>query len=142
MHLCLKLESCDDVFVDEAWAIEAVQHGDSGLINYDKLGLLCELKSNTRRPRFNSFAVDWSEHARDLLNFLLNYMPDRSSSAPSLPVHLPAFPKVPATSGVILGLVTERSSPSGTRSEDALRAHNHLASFISYRSLVSVLSRQ
>lgn len=93
MHLCLKLESCDDVFVDEAWAIEAVQHGDSGLINYDKLGLLCELKSNTRRPRFNSFAVDWSEHARDLLNFLLNYMPDRSSSAPSLPVHLPRIPE-------------------------------------------------
>jgi len=77
VHLCLKLENCDDVFVDEAWAIEAVQHGDSGLINYDKLGVL----------------FDWSEHARDLLNFLLNYMPDRSSSASSLPVHLPRIPE-------------------------------------------------
>ncbi len=31
-----------DVVVDEAWAIEAVQHGDSFLINQDKLGVLCE----------------------------------------------------------------------------------------------------
>jgi len=77
VQLCRKLEVCDDVVVDEAWTIEAVQHGDSGLINEETLGVL----------------FDWSEHARDILSFLLNYMPDRSSSMPSIPVHLPRVPE-------------------------------------------------
>lgn len=41
MRLCIELEG-HDVGVDEAWALEAVQHGDSFLINEDKLGVLCE----------------------------------------------------------------------------------------------------
>lgn len=43
--------------------------------------------------RINLEFFDWSEHARDILNFLLNYMPDRSSSVPSLPVHLARVPE-------------------------------------------------
>ncbi|KLO12491.1 hypothetical protein SCHPADRAFT_921364 [Schizopora paradoxa] len=76
VQLCKKLEG-QDVFVDEAWAIEAVQHGDSCLINQEKLGVL----------------FDWSDHSRDLLNFLLRYLPDSSASAPPHPVHLPRLPE-------------------------------------------------
>ena len=32
-----------DVFVDEIWSLDVIQHGDAGLINADKLGMLCEL---------------------------------------------------------------------------------------------------
>lgn len=39
------------------------------------------------------FPVDLSEHARDILNFLLNYIPDRPSSGSSLPVHLTRVPE-------------------------------------------------
>ncbi|KLO07980.1 hypothetical protein SCHPADRAFT_908983 [Schizopora paradoxa] len=75
--LCKELEGNDDVLIDEAWAIEAINHGDSFVLNADKVGVL----------------FDWSEHARDILNFLRNYLPDKSSSMSTLPVHLASVPE-------------------------------------------------
>lgn len=31
--------------IDEIWALDAVQHGDSGLVNAENLGSLCELSN-------------------------------------------------------------------------------------------------
>lgn len=31
-----------DIFIDEIWSLDVIQQGDSGLINADKLGMLCE----------------------------------------------------------------------------------------------------
>ncbi|CEL59021.1 Peroxisomal membrane protein LPX1 OS=Saccharomyces cerevisiae (strain ATCC 204508 / S288c) GN=LPX1 PE=1 SV=1 [Rhizoctonia solani AG-1 IB] len=47
--------------VDEIWALDAANHGDSALLNEKNLGEIFE----------------WSDHARDILNFLGNYLPDR-----------------------------------------------------------------
>ncbi|KAI9513434.1 Alpha/beta hydrolase family-domain-containing protein [Russula earlei] len=60
--------------IDEVWAFDAVQHGDSGLINAQQLGAL----------------FFWSDHARDILNFILNFLPEKTDSA--LPTHLPRVP--------------------------------------------------
>ncbi|THH11139.1 hypothetical protein EW146_g8142 [Bondarzewia mesenterica] len=61
--------------IDEVWTFDAVQHGDSGLINAAQL-----------RGIF-----DWADNARDILNFFLQYLPD-SVSADPLPVHLERVP--------------------------------------------------
>ena len=82
--------------MDEAWSIEAVQHGDSFLINRDKLGVLCAYKVFIficAKFALTSRSVDWSEHGRDILNFLLNYLPDESPSESPLPVHLTRLPE-------------------------------------------------
>ncbi|KAH7337716.1 Alpha/beta hydrolase family-domain-containing protein [Rhizoctonia solani] len=50
--------------IDEIWALDAANHGDSGLLNKDSLGEIFE----------------WSDHARDILNFLSNFMPDKVGS--------------------------------------------------------------
>ncbi|CAE6478454.1 hypothetical protein ACGC1H_006298 [Rhizoctonia solani] len=47
--------------IDEIWALDAANHGDSALLNKDNLGEIFE----------------WSDHARDILNFLANYLPDK-----------------------------------------------------------------
>ncbi|KAF8755278.1 Alpha/beta hydrolase family [Rhizoctonia solani] len=44
--------------VDEIWSLDAANHGDSALINNKSLGETFE----------------WSDHARDILNFLGNYL--------------------------------------------------------------------
>lgn len=31
-------------FIDEIWSIDVVQHGDSGLINEGKVGIICQLQ--------------------------------------------------------------------------------------------------
>lgn len=64
--------------IDEIWLFEAIQHGDTGLIN---TGLL---------PR----AFNWLDNVRDILHFLLYYIPDRvyrdaQGKAIDLPTHLP-----------------------------------------------------
>ncbi|KAH7337714.1 Alpha/beta hydrolase family-domain-containing protein [Rhizoctonia solani] len=46
--------------VDEIWSLDAANHGDSALLNKDNLGAIFE----------------WSDHARDILNFLVNFLPD------------------------------------------------------------------
>ncbi|KAH7337715.1 Alpha/beta hydrolase family-domain-containing protein [Rhizoctonia solani] len=47
--------------IDEIWALDAANHGDSGLLNKDSLGEIFE----------------WSDHARDIINFLANFMPEQ-----------------------------------------------------------------
>ncbi|THU96752.1 alpha/beta-hydrolase [Dendrothele bispora CBS 962.96] len=60
--------------IDEIWGWEAIQHGDSGLLNRGKLKSL----------------FHWFDGTRDLLNFLIYFMP--STAATTLPVHLPRVP--------------------------------------------------
>ncbi|KAF8480044.1 Alpha/beta hydrolase family-domain-containing protein [Russula ochroleuca] len=61
--------------IDEVWTLDAVQHGDAGLINADNLGAL----------------FTWSDHARDILNFILHFLPDTVTPS-ELPTHLPRVP--------------------------------------------------
>ncbi|KAH9926154.1 Alpha/beta hydrolase family-domain-containing protein [Fomitopsis serialis] len=61
--------------VDEIWAWEAVNHGDAALVNEQNL----------------SSIFDCQDNARDLLQFLLHYLPEHSS-LPALPTHLPRVP--------------------------------------------------
>ncbi|CAE6492286.1 unnamed protein product [Rhizoctonia solani] len=61
--------------IDEIWALDAVNHGDSGLLNKDSLGEIFE----------------WSDHARDILNFLANFMPDKLES--HVESNLPRIPE-------------------------------------------------
>ncbi|KAF8510415.1 alpha/beta-hydrolase [Hysterangium stoloniferum] len=71
-HL-LSLLACQGhsgVFIDEIWSFEAVQHGDSGVIN------------NGNR----SDIFDWQDHVRDINNFLVHYMPEEIT-----PGTLPTF---------------------------------------------------
>ncbi|KAF8631740.1 hypothetical protein AX15_002221 [Amanita polypyramis BW_CC] len=58
--------------IDEIWTWEAVNHGDSALVNEKELTPL----------------YDWMDNARDILNFFTYYIPS-SASSKSLPVHLP-----------------------------------------------------
>ncbi|CAE7210899.1 unnamed protein product [Rhizoctonia solani] len=48
--------------IDEIWALDAANHGDSGLLNKEHLGEIFE----------------WSDHTRDILNFLTKYLPDKA----------------------------------------------------------------
>ncbi|KAF8065184.1 Alpha/Beta hydrolase protein [Lyophyllum atratum] len=61
--------------IDEVWTWESVQHGDAFLINGDKIGGV----------------FDWADNARDILNFLIYYLPSVSSSSP-LPCNLARLP--------------------------------------------------
>ncbi|KAJ3737028.1 Alpha/beta hydrolase family-domain-containing protein [Lentinula guzmanii] len=58
--------------VEEIWVWESVDTGDSALLNSGKLNQL----------------PDWYDGAKDILHFLLHYMPSRITSD-RLPVHLP-----------------------------------------------------
>jgi len=73
------------VFIDEIWSFEAVQHGDSGVIN------------NGNR----SDIFDWQDHVRDIINFLVHYMPEEITSE-TLPTFLD-YVSVP-TSRRVVGL--------------------------------------
>ncbi|KAF9450037.1 hypothetical protein P691DRAFT_811281 [Macrolepiota fuliginosa MF-IS2] len=57
--------------VDEIWSWEAVQHGDSVLLNGESLGCL----------------FDWADNGRDILNFLHYFIPSVATDAP-VPTHL------------------------------------------------------
>ncbi|KAG6877792.1 hypothetical protein C0993_003886 [Termitomyces sp. T159_Od127] len=61
--------------IDEVWTWESVQHGDACLINGDK----------------NGGVFDWTDNARDILNFLNFYLPSKASAS-SLPTHLERVP--------------------------------------------------
>ncbi|KAL4076721.1 Alpha/Beta hydrolase protein [Scleroderma yunnanense] len=62
--------------IDEVWSWEAVNHGDSALVNAENL----------------SGIFDWQDNARDIANFLLNYLPDDTTLA-SLPTRLDRVPE-------------------------------------------------
>ncbi|OAV99345.1 hypothetical protein PTTG_04579 [Puccinia triticina 1-1 BBBD Race 1] len=59
--------------IKEIWALDCANHGDSAILNLRTLGL----------------NFDWADNARDLLNFVLSYLPDQNSSESSLPMVLP-----------------------------------------------------
>jgi hypothetical protein len=61
--------------VDEVWSFEAVQHGDSALVN---AGSLCGI-------------WDAADGARDMIHFLQFYLPDVATPDP-LPTHLARLP--------------------------------------------------
>jgi len=61
--------------IDEVWALDAVQQGDSGLVNAERLGAL----------------FTWRDHARDILNFILHFLPEKVTSS-ALPTRLPRIP--------------------------------------------------
>ncbi|KAF5384323.1 hypothetical protein D9615_003313 [Tricholomella constricta] len=73
--LHLLLSSAAASAIDEVWAWESVQHGDASLINGDKIGGV----------------FDWTDNARDILNFLTYFLPTVASSSP-LPTHLARLP--------------------------------------------------
>ncbi|KAH9996292.1 Alpha/beta hydrolase family-domain-containing protein [Russula vinacea] len=62
--------------IDEVWTLDAVQHGDAGLINASDLGV---------------YVFTWSDQARDILNFILHFLPETVSPS-ELPTHLPRVP--------------------------------------------------
>ncbi|KAI0289945.1 Alpha/Beta hydrolase protein [Russula brevipes] len=71
-HLLQAADQDKQYQIDEIWALDAVQHGDSGLINAQDLGAL-----------FN-----WGDQARDILNFVLHFLPETVMPLP-LPACIP-----------------------------------------------------
>ncbi|KAN0107765.1 Alpha/beta hydrolase family domain containing protein [Russula decolorans] len=74
-HLLQAADEDAQYQIDEVWALDAVQHGDSGLVNAQGLGA----------------QFIWSDHARDILNFILYFLPETVTSS-ALPTHLPRVP--------------------------------------------------
>ncbi|KAG0698300.1 Alpha/beta hydrolase family-domain-containing protein [Suillus ampliporus] len=58
--------------IDEIWSWESVQHGDSALLN---------------RQNLSGSSFDWADNARDIANFLINYMPEEVETS-ALPTQL------------------------------------------------------
>ncbi|TFK31945.1 Alpha/beta hydrolase family-domain-containing protein [Crucibulum laeve] len=71
----LLLSSRAGQIIDEVWSWESVQHGDAALLNEGNLSAI----------------FDWSDNARDILNFLLFYLPTVASDT-ALPTHLQRLP--------------------------------------------------
>jgi hypothetical protein len=91
--------------IDEIWTWEATQHGDSALINKDNLTGICELVCGLLGYMLTVIMIiidDWMDNSRDILNFLLNYLP--SAAAPfALPTHLPRVSWVESESRKVNG---------------------------------------
>lgn len=80
--------------IEEIWTWESVQHGDACLINAESLSGICEQelpRTLGQVLRLITCAVDWSDNTRDILNFLLHFLPS-SAAIPSLPTHLQRVP--------------------------------------------------
>ncbi|KIY49791.1 hypothetical protein FISHEDRAFT_14607, partial [Fistulina hepatica ATCC 64428] len=80
--------SCTPIY--EVWLWEAVQHGDSALVN----------RHNLRGM------VTWRDNARDIHNFIINFMPDPHSN-PSAVV-LPRLPQTISAQRASSGLMNRR----------------------------------
>ncbi|KAH9030508.1 alpha beta-hydrolase [Lactarius pseudohatsudake] len=74
-HLFEAMDNEKRYQIDEIWALDAVQHGDSGLVNAQNLGSL----------------FIWHDHARDILNFILHFLPEEVTHS-GLPTNLPRVP--------------------------------------------------
>lgn len=81
--------------IDEVWAWEAIQHGDSALVNATSASGVCKFPP-LYLSDFLSYLetqVDWTDNARDILNFLVNFLPssagNKDDDASPLPTHLP-----------------------------------------------------
>ncbi|KAI6038642.1 Alpha/Beta hydrolase protein [Pisolithus marmoratus] len=80
------LDSASAALVDEVWAWEAVHHGDSALVNAENL----------------SGIFDLQDDARDIVNFLLHYLPEEATPVP-LPPCLARVPEVTSDARKELG---------------------------------------
>ncbi|ORY36942.1 hypothetical protein BCR35DRAFT_60181, partial [Leucosporidium creatinivorum] len=78
--------------VDEIWALDAVNQGDSGVLNESVLG--------------NAF--NWADHGRDILNFVISYL-DNPSSPDSTSTELPPL----QADSSLLALDTESRAEGG-----------------------------
>lgn len=74
-HLLQAADEDSQYRIDEVWSLDAVQHGDSGLVNGQDLGAL----------------FIWHDHARDILNFILHFLPETVTPS-ALPTYLPRVP--------------------------------------------------
>jgi hypothetical protein len=88
------LSTSHDV-IDEIWSFESIQHGDSALLNAQQLPGICS--SCPLHVNFDLFidvsSGDWADNARDVLNFVLHYLPSQPvSSTTRPPTHLPIIP--------------------------------------------------
>ncbi|OBZ76148.1 Peroxisomal membrane protein LPX1 [Grifola frondosa] len=100
--------------INEIWVWEAVNHGDSYLVNAQNL---CGL-------------YDWRDNTRDILHFLLHYLPSSPSPSPSRHTS-PASPTQPPPPASRVGSMSARSSASDTLS--AVAACKHRRSSRSHR---------
>ena len=91
-------------FVDEIWTWEAVQHGDSGLVNGSKLSCLCKHRHTRITPHLTGTSIDdWIDNARDILNFFTYFIPSSATSG-TLPLHLPRVPGAESEERKVRGL--------------------------------------
>jgi len=68
----------DEPIIEEIWSWEAVNHGDSALVNKENL----------------SAFYTWLDNSRDIINFLTYYLPDTiGHPGDELPTHLPLIPQ-------------------------------------------------
>lgn len=67
----------EDLYIEEVWSFEAVNHGDSALLNDGKLGDTCKpsLVRTIRLTYGSASKVNWADNSRDILNFLLHFLP-------------------------------------------------------------------
>ncbi|KAF9513559.1 hypothetical protein BS47DRAFT_1344191, partial [Hydnum rufescens UP504] len=86
-------EASGTVRVNEIWAYENPNHGDSAIINAGKFGVLSA----------------WEDKSRDVLHFLLHYLPVDPVSSADLPLHLPRLPDAVAEARRQRGFVGERT---------------------------------
>ncbi|KAI0649940.1 Alpha/Beta hydrolase protein [Trametes meyenii] len=73
--------------ISEVWLWEARNHGDSALVNREQLDGI----------------YDWRDNTRDILHFLLHYLPPSASRA-SVPTHLPRLADTEAAARLAHGL--------------------------------------
>ncbi|KAI6142773.1 hypothetical protein BKA82DRAFT_3984617, partial [Pisolithus tinctorius] len=113
------LDLTSGLLVDEVWSWEAVNHGDSALVNVESL----------------SGIFDWHDNARDIANFLLNYLPEEATPA-SLLTCLARVPEATSDARKELGyhcrrLVVVGHSFGGICAAKTLAALNFLKFFSS-----------
>ncbi|KAH9814654.1 hypothetical protein DFH28DRAFT_894230 [Melampsora americana] len=70
--LSFLLHSPESDLIDEIWSLDCVNQGDSAILNQDSLG-----------ERFY-----WADTSRDLLQFIISYLPERENGMNRLPMNL------------------------------------------------------
>ncbi|KAF8907818.1 Alpha/beta hydrolase family-domain-containing protein [Gymnopilus junonius] len=88
-HLIEMTESSSSsVRIEEIWSLEAVNHGDAGLIN----------------DRYLPKSIDRSDYGRDIANFLIHHLPEGADSfGKDLPIQLSRLPSSISSSRVSHG---------------------------------------
>ncbi|KII85654.1 hypothetical protein PLICRDRAFT_115758 [Plicaturopsis crispa FD-325 SS-3] len=76
--------------IEEVWALDCVQHGDSALVNDANLGDIFDL----------------GDYSRDVTNFLLYHLPEKSTA--DAPVNLPRLPERTAAQRRLAGFTQRK----------------------------------